>query len=241
MEQSTTAFELHREGLDVALALYKLRVELRSKGFKTAISSLADYGIVVATTITTKGVPGWIELPDVLMKYVCSTSTPPIFDTGRFRPVPSPIEPDTHGLAFGLTLPITNGQSSRDIIEMLDKFNNLSNVKAALFQQLVAKSENPSWMVGMQDAIDAVETFSIVKGERLDEFRKYLLIRLKDMLKPTYVTPAKYEPDQNRQMVEALTSIHTRLTNAHLKPIDSHTLSLIVVDCEKAIPCLVKG
>lgn len=110
-----------------------------------------------------------------------------------------------------------------------------------LIWDTVEKSENSSWMAGMQDAVSAVETFAVIEGEQVEDFKKNLLIRLKDMLKPTYVTPAKYEPNQNRQMTEALTRIHTRLSNAQLKAIDSHAISLIIADCENALPDLVKG
>lgn len=125
MEQSTTSFELYREGLDVAVAIHSLNLMLMSNGYKTVISSLQDYGIVVTTTTTTKGVPGFIELSEVLMKYLCSSSTPPIFKTRRFRPEPSPIEPETHGLALGFAFPMANGQTTRELLDMIGKLADL--------------------------------------------------------------------------------------------------------------------
>ena len=110
-----------------------------------------------------------------------------------------------------------------------------------LLWDVVEKSANPSWMAGLQDAVNTVETFAIIEGEGVETFKKNLLIRLKDMLKPTYVTPAKYEPIKNQQMIDALASIHTRLGNAGVKAIDSHTISMIIAECENALPSLVKG
>lgn len=100
---------------------------------------------------------------------------------------------------------------------------------------------NPFWMAGMEDAVSTVETFALIEGEGAEAFKKNLLMRLKDKLKPTYITPAKYTPEQNRQMIDALTAIHTRLGNAGVKAIDSHAISMIIAECENALPILTKG